>query len=167
MFLSETEFKNIVKSTPLFAIDLCIFKGRKILLGKRINSPAKDFFFVPGGRILKSELMRDAFSRILVQELGMHLRDGHDKFIKNLGLYEHFYEDNFLGNREFSTHYLVIAYLIQYDSLTEIKITNRYDQHSEFIWFPIDNIGKSNQPIIHEYTKAYLNNSLIQELTNV
>ena len=48
-------------------------KGRKILLGKRKNPPAKNFFFVPGGRIFKSELKKHAFKRILKNELGFSL----------------------------------------------------------------------------------------------
>ena len=54
-FLSKTDFSFIVKNTPLISIDFCILKGKKILLGKRLNSPAKDFYFVPGGRIRKGE----------------------------------------------------------------------------------------------------------------
>ena len=55
MFLPKDEYSKIIKQTPLVSIDVCILKGRNILLGKRINPPAKDFFFVPGGRIFKSE----------------------------------------------------------------------------------------------------------------
>ena len=88
---------------------MCILKGRKILLGKRKNPPAKNFFFVPGGRIFKSELKKNAFKRILNNELGFSLKKGHYESVKELGCYEHFYEDNFLDNKDFSTHYLVLA----------------------------------------------------------
>ena len=95
MFLPKDEFAKVIKNTPLVSIDLCILKGREILLGKRINAPAKDFFFVPGGRIYKSEFMKTAFERILKTELGFALKNDHYKFAKNIGCFEHLYEDNF------------------------------------------------------------------------
>ena len=55
MYLSRNQFSNIVRKTPLIAIDLCILRDRKILLGKRLNAPAKDFYFVPGGGYLELE----------------------------------------------------------------------------------------------------------------
>ena len=58
MFLSKSDFSIVISKTPLIAIDLCIVKDKKILLGKRINPPAKDFFFVPGSRILKDETIK-------------------------------------------------------------------------------------------------------------
>ncbi len=162
-FLSRSDFAKIITNTPLISIDLCILKRRKILLGKRVNPPAKNFFFVPGGRILKSELKRDAFKRILKNELGMVLKKGMEKFIIDLGSYEHFYEDNFLDNKKFSTHYVVLAYLLRYDQLTPIKGCEIKEQHSEYLWVDIDevNIGKYN---IHENTLEYFKNPILKNL---
>ena len=112
MFLSDSTFSLVVKNTPLIAIDLCILKENMILVGKRINSPAKNYFFVPGGRIFKSELKKNALKRILKSELGLTFKKDHEKFVENLGIYEHFYDDNFLGEKDFGTHYVVIAYLL-------------------------------------------------------
>ena len=60
MFLTDKEFENVIKKTPMIAIDLCITDENKILLGKRINPPAKNYYFVPGGRIRKSETIKNA-----------------------------------------------------------------------------------------------------------
>ena len=161
MFLSKSDFSKVIKNTPLISIDLCILKGRKILLGKRKNPPAKNFFFVPGGRIFKSELKQHAFSRILKNELGFSVRKDHDKFIKELGCYEHFYEDNFLDNEDFSTHYLVLAYLIPFSSIMKENEEVLNNQHSEFIWFDIDS-DNSNSYKIHKYTLAYFKSPLFK-----
>ena len=64
MFLSESDFVKIVTQTPLVSIDLCILNKNKILLGKRLNSPAKDFFFIPDGRIYKSELIQNELKKL-------------------------------------------------------------------------------------------------------
>ena len=60
MFLDKKDFSELIKKAPLIAIDLCIVHKRCILLGKRINNPAKNFFFVPGGRVLKNEKIKNA-----------------------------------------------------------------------------------------------------------
>ena len=43
--LSNDEFKSIIKLTPLVAFDMIIEYDNKILLGKRINNPARGFYF--------------------------------------------------------------------------------------------------------------------------
>ena len=161
MFLSKDEFSKVIINTPLVSIDICILKGRNILLGKRINPPAKDFFFVPGGRIRKSELMKNAFERILSTELGLAVKKDHYKFVKNLGSYEHIYKDNFLGNESFGTHYIVIAYLISYEYLFKKYKKIQSEQHSEYIWFNVNSINGNYQKI-HPNTQEYFKNSLIK-----
>ena len=56
---------NIIDATPLVSVDLIIENRLKqILLGKRVNRPAQGYWFVPGGRILKNETIKDAIKRI-------------------------------------------------------------------------------------------------------
>ena len=161
MFLSKSDFSKVVGSTPLISIDLIILKDRKLLVGKRTNPPAKNFFFVPGGRILKSELKNDALKRILKNELSMDIKINHERFIKFLGIYEHFYQDNFLDNKDFSTHYVVLAYVIPYKILKKIKKKILIEQHSELIWIDINNFN-SNTNHIHSNTLEYLKNPLLK-----
>jgi colanic acid biosynthesis protein WcaH len=50
MKLPLTDFKKIVESTPLISIDLVVRNDQgSVLLGKRTNRPAQNFWFVPGG----------------------------------------------------------------------------------------------------------------------
>ena len=162
MFLSRNQFANIVRKTPLISIDLCILRGRKILLGKRLNPPAKDFYFVPGGRIFKLEKKENAIQRILMNELGFSIKNHNYNFLNYLGIYEHFYKENFLGNMDFSTHYIVIAYLIFFESLIKSQKQKVLEQHSSYIWIDIDNF-KKNYNEIHPYTLAYLKHPLLKQ----
>ena len=163
MILSKSDFSNVITNAPLIAIDLCIVKNKKLLLGKRINPPAKDFFFVPGGRIFKSEKIKNAFERILENELGFNIKKNQTKSVKKLGIYEHFYDNNFLDNKEFSTHYIVIAYLIPHELLTKGVGKIKKTQHSEYIWIDIDN--KDNYSLkIHKYVFEYLKNPLLNNI---
>jgi len=67
--LPDSIFKTVIDSTPLISIDLLIKKDNKILLGRRINKPAQDYFFSTGGRVYKNESIEDAMSRIAQTEL--------------------------------------------------------------------------------------------------
>lgn len=141
------KFKMIVESTPLVSIDIVVrAPDKKILLGKRLNPPAQGFWFVPGGRILKNESVKTTFKRLLDIELGIH----HENIsITPLGIYQHFYPDNFFGDKS-DTHYVVLAYEI---SILNIPLYLPYAQHAEFKWFEEDELLNSDE--VHDYTKWY------------
>ena len=111
-FLPPDDFKQIVRHAPLVAIDLVIENADgKILLGWRKNLPAKDHWFVPGGRIAKDEGFVAAFNRIIRAETGCSLLFDDAVFI---GVYEHLYpSENFSGDPSFGTHYIVLGYWIK------------------------------------------------------
>ena len=66
MYLSKENFQTVIASTPLISIDLIIKNSQgEYLLGYRNNKPAQDYWFVPGGRILKDESKSDAYTRLV------------------------------------------------------------------------------------------------------
>ena len=78
MRLSADEFATLVRLGPLVSIDLVVRNDRgQILFGFRKNEPAKNFWFVPGGRIQKEERLKDAFNRICRKELTRPIHDDH------------------------------------------------------------------------------------------
>ena len=154
MFLNEKSFRNIVKNSPIPAIDLCIYNDSKeILFGKRINYPAKNFFFVPGGRIRKNETLFIATKRILNSEINYDISEKDFNKLSLLGVFQHFYEDNFYGNKLFSSHFVVIVYLVPLKILLHSKNGIFNDQHEEYIWY---NKKLGNDLLIHPYCKEYL-----------
>jgi colanic acid biosynthesis protein WcaH len=93
MWLSDETFKSVIQHTPLISIDLIVRNEQdEVLLGKRVNAPAKDYWFVPGGRVRKNETLDDAFIRLVKEELGIEsgMTRADAKFI---GVFEHFYDD--------------------------------------------------------------------------
>jgi len=145
MFLSRELFSSVVENTPLISIDLIVENSEgKVLLGKRVNEPAKSFWFVPGGRVFKDETLDNAFSRTLREEIGLDLVRNESSFY---GLYEHFYENNVFNNA-FTTHYIVLAHKIMTDE--ELKLNN---QHESYRWFSKEELLKRND--VHKYTKDY------------
>jgi len=150
MFLEKQIFTNVIDSTPLVSIDLVVLNEKnEVLLGQRINRPAKGFWFVPGGRILKNEALADAFKRLTLVELGTQY------LIENaslLGPYDHFYKDS-VFDENISTHYVAIAYVLKVNSneLNSLPITQ---QHSNYSWLTKETLLESDK--VHIHTKWYL-----------
>ena len=64
-FLDDKLFKLIVSNTPLFSIDIVLINEKnEILTGLRKNPPAKNFWFLPGGRVKKNQTLEEAFCEI-------------------------------------------------------------------------------------------------------
>lgn len=146
--LSDLEFKEVIKNTPLISIDLIIKNNKEeILLGYRKNAPAKDNWFVPGGRIWKNETLDNAFKRITKSELGQEIERKNASFYK---VSQHFYDDNKFEITGLSTHYVVISY--QIDNFNQVQLT-KDDQHSQFRWFKTDELLAL--PDVHQNTKDY------------
>ena len=100
--LPLSDFKTLVRNGILPAIDLVIRnQNKEVLLGKRLNAPAKNKWFVPGGRILKNEQIFDTIQRIIDTETGLNIKSYNGEF---LGIYEHIYSDNYFGDETFNTH---------------------------------------------------------------
>lgn len=145
--LEQNLFSIIVENTPLISIDLIVVNNAgSALLGQRQNRPAQHFWFVPGGRILKDESFETAFKRITKEELGKEICLHESTF---LGVYEHFYSDNFAG-ADFTTHYVVHGYWLELD-LQDSDLPRC--QHTAYQWFDIQSLLISNT--VHQYTKNY------------
>ena len=147
--LSPNKFIEVVKNAPLISIDLIIRNGlNQVLFGLRKNEPAKGFWFVPGGCILKNELITEAFERIANEELGISLVYKNSIF---LGVFEHLYKKNFAQKQEFGTHYVVLAHEIK---ITDTKFKPLENQHSQYKWLNKNSLHKVRN--VHPYTKVYL-----------
>ena len=146
-FLSKETFSIIIEHAPLISIDLCIVLNGKILLGKRNNPPAKDFYFTPGGRVYKNEPWQDAAKRIAHDELGLQILVSE---LQLMGMWDHFYTDSII-NDDISTHYVNIPHYIE---LTRLPVFSADTQHSELSWFELSSCF--NNKMIHPYTQNYI-----------
>jgi len=148
MFLQPEIFKCVIKNAPLISIDFYIKKDNKYLLGKRVNPPAKGWYFAIGGRIFKNETIEEAQKRILKDELNI----GDSLTINDfIGVFEHFYDDSIFGD-DINTHYINLAYLIEIDDIDLNSISE--SQHSEYIWLTKREI--LNHSNVHKYVKNTL-----------
>lgn len=151
MWLPDETFKSVIQHTPLISIDLIVRNEQgEVLLGKRVNAPAKGYWFVPGGRVRKNETLDDAFVRLVREELGIEsgITRADAKF---LGVFEHFYDDCVFNNI-ISTHYIVLAYSL--NIIDEKLLKFSLNQHNDYKWVYYPNI--LSFLLIHENIKEYL-----------
>jgi len=143
-------FRTVIEKAPLVSIDLLIVDDAgQLLVGKRVNEPARGFFFVPGGRIVKGERHEDALRRIAADEVGIEGLEWRDENV--VGVFTHVYDANALEVPGVSTHYAVIGYRAHVAPPFELPTGD--DQHSAFRW-----IGRkdAHDATIHPNTLAYL-----------
>lgn len=150
--LTEQALLTVVSLAPLASIDLVIVDAeRRVLVGRRVNEPAKGTWFVPGGRIRKGETLDEAFSRIARNELGLRKSRREDAHF--VGAYTHLYETNFAEKDDVSTHYVVLAYLVEVDG--ELDQSACREQHSDYMWVALADLKDHEDERIHPNTVAY------------
>lgn len=150
MWLSDETFKSVIQHTPLISIDLIVRNEQgEVLLGKRVNAPAKGYWFVPGGRVRKNETLDDAFVRLVKEELGIEsgITRADAKF---LGVFEHLYDDCVFGD-DVSTHYIVLGYEIS--GFNSGNIYQNIVQHESYKFFNMSNLHLIGR--VHQYAKNY------------
>ena len=127
----ETEFyKSILSIMPIICVDLVIQTEGQVLLIKRNNSPAKDHWWFPGGRIMKGEKIKETAERKALEEVGLLC-----SYNKILGV-----EDTYFAcedEMESDIHTINIICEMLCNKFIEIKLDNN---HSKFIWLNINNL---------------------------
>ena len=147
-WISPGEFANVIRLTPLVAIDLIVQDADdRVLVGRRLNEPARGFLFVPGSRISKNETRAIAFERITREELGVSVPLERARL---LGVYDHLYPTNRFEQPGYGTHYIVLAHQLR---LTLDPKSLPTDQHGEYFWLTPAEILSAAE--VHDNTKAY------------
>lgn len=148
--LSTEQFAAVVKTAPLISVDLVVQnRAGEVLLGLRRNAPARGYWFVPGGRLFKNETIEQAIARVSRSELDLGSTESGAATL--IGIFEHFYEDNFTGTPGFGTHYVVMAYSITAN--IEITTTLPQEQHAGYRWLSPSSLAVSRD--VHPYSRAY------------
>ncbi|MDJ0835195.1 MAG: NUDIX domain-containing protein [Acidobacteriota bacterium] len=145
MRLSEKDFLDVIENMPLVSIDLVVVdKKSRILMGKRVNSPAQYCWFVPGGRIIKGETLDSALNRIAREEINQDLYRSNGRLV---GIFDHYYKENFADVDGIHTQYIVLAF----EFFLDLDSKNLpLGQHSHWQW-----VCESESKIAHTYSANY------------
>lgn len=103
-------YRKIVASIPICCVDAVFWAGNKVYLFKRTYEPAKNKWWLIGGRIIKGERLRDAVLRKVKEEVCVDAR-----ILKIVGTYELFFRSGrFDGNfNKKGSHAISICYVVK------------------------------------------------------
>jgi len=120
--IDDILYSKIVDVIPILCVDGFIINDDKILLLKRNNYPAIGEWWVPGGRIIKNELLVDSIIRKVKDETGLDT-----EIISQIGVAETIFE---------TKHTVNVCFSLRVKS-GEVIMNS---EHSEYKWFSIDNL---------------------------
>ena len=139
-WIPADDWQTIVANVPIVSVDLVIRRDGGVLLGKRTNEPAKEYWFVPGGRVLKGETRREAVNRVAEAELGIDV-----EIVESLGAFEHVYDTSDVNGVD-TKHYLANGYVV--DAIDgEVEPDAQHDAFETF---------RSAPDPCHKYVEAYV-----------
>lgn len=118
-------YRKILEVMPIPCVDIVIVNGKKFLLVKRKNNPAKGKWFIPGGRVFKGETLHQAIRRKIKEETGLkNFRIG-----KLLAVKDFFSTKSAFGP---STHTIDSIFIVHASSEQKLKADS---QSSDMMWF--------------------------------
>lgn len=133
--IPRNEYRKIVRKIPILCVDMLIeMAPGEYFLVKRRNYPLKGLFWIPGGRVLKGEMMEAACKRKAKEETGLDIQ-----IVKELGYYEEVFEKSPFG---IPIHTLSVVFLARPIS-SVIKLDS---QSSDFKIGPIPRKLKNIKP---------------------
>ena len=69
--IPQDQYNLIIDNIPIACVDITIVVKGFVLLVKRLDHPAKGDWWVPGGRVLKGEMMKETAKRKALEETGI------------------------------------------------------------------------------------------------
>lgn len=143
--LPEGFYSEVHKTMPIICVDVVVSNGTEVLLIKRDREPEKGTWWFPGGRLLKSETLRKAATRIVKNETNLEIQQ-----LTYLGLAETQFSEDPFGHGQ-GTHTINAVYL---GRARETSIFNLIldDLHIAHEWIPFAEIYGMDY---HPYVKRY------------
>ena len=93
MSITPEMFKKFLSALPMATVNILITRNSpydEVLLVKRLNEPAKDAWYTPGGIIRKGEDVEESALRICKDETGLNV-----KLTRLLGVYNEHWEKGY------------------------------------------------------------------------
>lgn len=140
-------YSDAVANLPIACVDVFLYhpSTKQYLLVLRKDPPAKNFWWPPGGRVFKGELLTDCARRKCREEIGA--TDVHS--VRILGVAETFFPDSAWNNQ---THTINTLVLVTINSRDSLQID---DTCLNFKWLPIDVFPENEDPYVQNiYTLA-------------
>ena len=139
-------YKKIVSLMPICCVDMVFWSKGKVFLFKRAYAPAKNKWWIIGGRILKGERLKDAVARKAKEEIGVDI-----KIRKIIGVYEAFFGTNRFDTKakKSGAHSISICFLVEPKRKNfKLRLNDEYKDYKA-----INKIDKNLHPLIQTMLK--------------
>lgn len=125
-FIDQELYDQILRHMPIACVDIAVVYNGCVLLVRREDAPAKGEWWVPGGRVLKGETLRETARRKAREEVGLECHVG-----PIIHTAETIFED---GPRGIPVHSINACFLLYptHDS-AELRVTLD-DHHAAWRW---------------------------------
>lgn len=140
--LPVDEFMAAVRALPLVSVDWVLTDPqRRVLVGWRLNAPARGSWFTPGGRIRKGEALMAGLQRVAIEELGVSTEVAAQWASRAtlMGAWDHMYRDAAFSP-DTPTHYVNLPHWLALTQTEVDTLTQRLPvgaQHSHWQWMPL------------------------------
>ena len=139
-FIPNELYFRILDSVPIACVDIAVVARGGVLLVKRKDAPARGEWWVPGGRVLKGEMMRETAARKAREEIGIECHVG-----PIIHTAETIFPDGPNGIAVHSINSCFFAYPVQPNASPRLD-----DHHAEWQWASVIPAG------IHPYVEQCL-----------
>ena len=66
--IPQNIYNTIITNMPIACVDVVIFHNNSVLMVKRKDEPAKGEWWIPGGRVVKGEMLKETAYRKAVED---------------------------------------------------------------------------------------------------
>ncbi|MFC1586619.1 NUDIX domain-containing protein [Fibrobacterota bacterium] len=122
--IPQSLYNQILECLPIPCVDIALVKDGAVLLVKRGDAPARGQWWVPGGRVLKGEMMADTARRKAREEVGIECHVG-----PLVHTAETIFPDGPGGIPVHSINSCFFVYPIEKETIPELD-----DHHEEWKW---------------------------------
>ncbi len=137
-WIPQDVYNQILENMPIACVDIAIVADGSVLLVKRGDKPAQGDWWVPGGRVVKGELMRETAMRKAQEEVGIEC---------HVGPIVHTAETIFPdGPNDIPVHSINSCFFM-YPASKNFD-TNLDTHHEEFMW--VDHIPDGLHPYVDQ-----------------
>lgn len=153
--LPLAQFQQAVAALPLVSVDWVLTNPvGELLVGQRLNAPARGAWFTPGGRIRKGETLAHALGRVFQEELGapFELASALVQRCRLMGAWDHLYPDAAFSPTV-PTHYVNLPHwaALTADEVAALRLPLG-EQHSEWQWMPLKDAALG----VHLWVRPYV-----------
>ncbi|PKO76157.1 MAG: hypothetical protein CVU21_14760 [Betaproteobacteria bacterium HGW-Betaproteobacteria-15] len=153
--LPLAQFQQAVAALPLVSVDWVLTNpAGELLVGQRLNAPARGTWFTPGGRIRKGEPLAAALRRVAAEELGLADEQAGALAQRGepMGAWDHFYPDAAFSPTV-PTHYVNLPYAARL-SQAEVNALGLPvgEQHGHWQWLPLAQAAQQ----VHAHVQPYV-----------